>query len=160
MRRLLFVLGLIALSGCATTAHKADPLCSQIAAFANATQAGEKQSIELKTDWGGTWSQNKNVLAEKSCDGGGHEAGGKFCRYLLENTSTEFADINFSIALSCLGKRLYMPAHYYDLSWQSADVSTDLMPGVNEDVTVSLHFNNCGKCGPPSLVIAAERRKQ
>jgi hypothetical protein len=93
-------------SACSVTPSKTDELCQKIADFANASASGEFHTVRLTTDWGGVFTKsddpNDVLIAAKSCQHDEDDAGKALCGYLVENSSTEFAGINYRRALSCV----------------------------------------------------------
>jgi hypothetical protein len=101
---LVSIVGLGASQGsCAVTPTEPDELCRQIAQFANDSPTSTPRTVRLTTDWGGVFSRS-DVIAEKACLHDTDKPGKALCAYLLENTSTEFATVNYRRALACIGK--------------------------------------------------------
>lgn len=76
-----------------------DPLCTELAAFAEATQPGQVNSVTLRGGWGG---DTPDTLMTHDCKHSGGGSGMAFCRYLLPNTSWEFGHYNAVRAATCL----------------------------------------------------------
>ena len=90
----LLIAILTLVTSCSTLRAHRDPWCGHLAAFANSAQVETAQSIELVTDWA-EWS--------KWCVDHGTEAGQQFCRWLIPNTSTEYASANIRRVLALPG---------------------------------------------------------
>ena len=115
--RTVSVVSMALLAGsCASTSQKRDSLCDEIAAFANARAGHGTRSVRLMTDWGET---------SKGCQHGGDPPGKKLCSYLLKNSSTEFAAVNYRRALTCLGNAV-----------PGSPISTDALPASVRSQTV------------------------
>lgn len=98
-----------ALTSCATSPSEPDDLCPQMAAFANAALDDGSHTVRLTTDWGALYTKpdapDEQLLYAKACEHESYAPGQALCAYLLKNTSTEFAEINASRALRCIGVR-------------------------------------------------------
>ena len=80
-----------------------DDLCPHLKEFLNSVEVGQSASIELHTSWGANFKDNdEDVMAAKRCIHGDVPSAKKACEYLMNNTSTEFAGINFKRFLLCL----------------------------------------------------------
>jgi hypothetical protein len=90
---------------CSALAEERDPLCEVMATFANAENDDGVHTVRLTTDWGGNFlksdAPDEQLFYAKSCE---HDSnpGKALCSYLVENSSTEFAAINYRRALRCL----------------------------------------------------------
>jgi hypothetical protein len=71
-------------------------------AFAQSVLPHGSRTLELRTSWGSGFNRDPQYLYEKTCDHGDYQPGKAFCAYLMENTSTEFQNVNFERAASCL----------------------------------------------------------
>lgn len=147
-------------SGCATLYRASDTMCAEIVRYANSVPSGESREVSLTTDWGGLFQQKADVMAAKRCDHGETEAGKVLCRYLMENTSTEFAQQNLRRALGCLQPRFDL-AEDDAFSIQLREVRAEAlsMLGVRKDVTVALTYSNGGGREPPKLTIVAKTKR-
>jgi hypothetical protein len=99
------------ISGCLSTSQERDTICSEIAAFANASTDFDVHLVELTNDWGCNYQKQKGgefAMACKTCTHGTYDPAKKLCSYLMENTSTEFPANNFRRALSCLDTQYYV----------------------------------------------------
>lgn len=107
LTRALTLLGLATLaSSCASMASEEDALCSEIAEFANASSPSNPHTVRLTTDWGGVYTDtdpNESVMGAMWCQQDQSRATKNLCAYLIENTSFEFAAINYRHVLRCLG---------------------------------------------------------
>lgn len=152
----LVVLTMLMLSGCASIRLGNDPLCKEIAAFANSVNAGESRSVTLETAWGSS-KRHPDAFFSKDCDHGDYEPGSRLCTYLIEHSATEFAHNNFRRAFACLSRT---PAHAKNyISYERLDVrvSAEGAIGVDSDVDVSLGFKWNEDHGTNQLDIVAQR---
>ena len=87
-----------AVGGCATQANDSrGEICSQIDLFAKSLEPGESKTVRLAR--GGAWLvDHYKACARDSED----TASIAFCKWLMENTSTEFMEANINLTLSCL----------------------------------------------------------
>ena len=145
--------------GCSTTAPERDEICPEIARFANAWSDYSAHSVVLFTDWGGVFSEDKTAIAEKTCQRGQDTASRRLCNYLMENTSTEFAEVNMRRALSCLGPGARTDAGGPRSQGEpvTGKVTSLSVPGVRADVRVTVEFSTASTEHPPSLKISAEK---
>lgn len=132
-------------------------MCVEIARFANASAGGTMHEVEFTTDWGGQFSKEQNVLAEKHCEHGGFEAGKQLCGYLMENTPTEFAAININRALDCIGApripdSLSQP---FQLEYMAAKFEAEEVKAVRDGILVGVEYSYGFLEKPPSLRIYA-----
>src|SRR4051794_4132880 len=151
----------LALGACASTRNEPDETCRAIAAFANAAE-DVGHSVRLMTDWGGSYHKsedpNEQVFSAKDCVNDGFEPGKALCNYLLENTSTEFAAINYRRALECIG---------FESNGRSPIDDNDLLPsavsrnvvGVRRNVEVKVGFTHGTDTEPPTFTIAARKTR-
>jgi hypothetical protein len=152
----VFALLLSLVGGCSTMSVKGDQMCAEIARFANGSADDHSiHSIELLTDWGGVFSDDKNTIAEKSCKHDAYAPGERLCNYLMENTSTEFASINFRRALSCLGDEVYAGPPQSRVEYMNGKVSSYSAKGVQPHVQVFIEFSSGSNERAPSLTISA-----
>jgi hypothetical protein len=137
-------------AGCSTFAiAPADPVCGEIAKFANSATDDEPHTVELITDWGDF---------SKTCEHGGYAAGETLCDWLLENTSTEFAQLNFRHAYSCLrgpSGNASLKGPLFDNF--SGTVSSFEAKHVRSNIDVELEFFSGTKDKLPSFKITAQR---
>lgn len=155
------VLSIALLSGCASLSPRRDPLCSEVATFANSVDDNDAHTVELLTDWGGVFSPEQDVVFEKRCQHDQDAASKRLCGYLLENTSTEFATVNFRRALSCLGKsESYLGPPDAQVEYLNGMITSQSVPGMLPDRRVSVEFSMGSNERPPSLKISAQRNKQ
>ena len=102
-RHALLAVCVAAAVGCVTKPPVSDSrVCEQLDTFAESVAAGQSKTIRLTR--GGTWMLDHY----KQCAGlEGDAASDRFCRWLLENSSTEFMEVNINRTLSCLqGQRI------------------------------------------------------
>lgn len=150
-KKALIVCAVLAVSGCATFSggRRADDFCGEMAKFANATARGSQREVVLLTNWA-EWS--------KTCQHDGYEPGMRFCEWLIDNTSTEFAEFNIRRALNCLDPGMnYAGGGRVSLSYLTGKVESSYAKGADEDVRVTVEYADGieGQC--PKLKIAAER---
>jgi hypothetical protein len=157
-RALAAIVATVLSAGCTTVSLGGDQLCSEIARFANSSDDSAVHTVELLTDWGGVFSEDKNTVFEKACKHDQYAPAKKLCDYLLENTSTEFATVNFRRALSCLGQaQAYAGPQDARIEYLNGKVTSLSARGVRADVQVSVEFSTGSNERPPSLKIAAAR---
>jgi hypothetical protein len=104
---IMVAISTLCLFGCLSAAQEdRDTICSEIAAFANASTDLDVHVVELGNDWGCNFQKPENSeelwMACKTCTHGTYVPAEKLCGYLIKNTSTEFPAHNFSRALACL----------------------------------------------------------
>lgn len=147
----LIVCALLAVTGCASFSggRRDDDFCREMAKFANATALGSQREVELLTNWA-EWS--------KTCQHGGYQPGMRFCQWLIDNTSTEFADANIRRALSCLDPGMnYAGSGRVSLSYLTGKIESYHAEGADHDVRIEVEYADGieGQC--PKLKITAER---
>ncbi|MBN8480631.1 MAG: hypothetical protein J0L88_03465 [Xanthomonadales bacterium] len=159
MTRSFGTLGLLTMllqSGCASVRLAHDPLCQELAAFANSVKAGESRSITLETAWGSS-KRHPDSLYSKDCLHGDYEPGSRLCAYLIDHSATEFAHNNFRRAFACLSRT---PAHAKNyISYERLDVRVSAVGAisVDSDVDVSMEFKWNEDNRTYQLDIAAQR---
>lgn len=124
-------------SACATKPPVSDSrLCDQLDVFARTVPSGQSKTIRLVR--GGTWM----VDHYKQCVGPENDAASDaFCRWFLENSSTEFMEVNINRALSCLqGQRIvgYIGNTGIE-SWSGK--TTFFIPNISSDVNVEVEYS-------------------
>jgi hypothetical protein len=120
-----------------------------MAIFANSVALKTSHKVELRTDWG---------AYEKGCTHDGYEPGHKFCLWLIDNTSTEFAYINIQRALSCLDKSLaYAGGGSAKPEYLTGKVESYEAKYADENVRVELEYSDGIEGELPLLRITAER---
>jgi hypothetical protein len=144
----------VALAGCASQRVGRDPLCQEIAAFANATRPGETHVVSLETAWGSS-NAHPDSLDSRDCTSGGYEPGARLCRYLVQHSSTEFSDNNFRAALACLSNVPVHTKNYVTYERLDARVSAYGAAGVRENVELWLEFKPNTVHGTMQLDIGA-----
>jgi hypothetical protein len=158
-RRIVIVLALL-IAGCASLREEPDQMCSELARFANATTVGQIRSVELVNDWGSRFSEDKNSIFTKDCSHGGYAPGVAFCDYLMSNTSTEFASINYARVSACLWPGTRGGPYDTDIDYMSIKASSTEATGVNPDVRVGVEFSTGSDKAAPTLKISAEREAE
>jgi hypothetical protein len=136
-RASLLIVACMMASACATKPPVSDSrLCDQLDVFARTVPAGQSKTIRLVR--GGSWMVNHY----KQCAGPENDAAGDaFCRWLLENSSTEFMEANINGALSCLqGQRIvgYIGNTGIE-SWSGK--TTFFVPKISSDVNVEIEYS-------------------
>ena len=139
MRKVLLFVIYLGLSGCAAQRLARDPLCLEIASFANATNPGETHVVSLETAWGPS-KIGPESLSSIRCNHGGYEPGVRLCRYLMEHSSTEFSQFNFLAAFACLSGIPEQTKNYVTYERLDARVSAYGAVGVRDNVELSLEF--------------------
>ncbi len=143
-------------TGCASTRLAHDPWCREIAAFANSIAPDETRAIELGTVWGSS-EQFPRTLYSKQCGSDGYEPGRRLCAYLLENSSSEFADLNFRRSLACLNRTPWRTTKAVMYERLDAEVLAFGGAGIRDDVEMRLSFRYGAEGEPDRLVISAHR---
>jgi hypothetical protein len=108
MRTLHLLAAASVLISCSAARADPDALCDELTRFANASSAGSR-TVQLTTDWSmrpDPDDPTQIVWGTKSCKHDNVHASRDLCQYLLENTSTEFAELNYRRALRCLGAHI------------------------------------------------------
>lgn len=158
MRNALALVIFLCLSGCASQRLRRDPLCREIASFANATKPGETHGVSLETAWGPSRIAPES-LAARHCNHNGYEPGARLCRYLLENSAAEFPVNNFRAAFACLSGIPAQTENYVTYERLDVRVSTDGAVGVGDNVRLSLEFKPNETNGTMQLDIEATARR-
>lgn len=148
------LVGCLGLSGCASRRLSRDPLCHEIALFANATQPGETRVVSLETAWGPS-NKHPDSFRSLDCDAGGYEPGARLCRYLVENSETEFSSNNFRAAFACLSGIPMQTRNF--VTYERLDVRASAYGaiGVRDGVKLSLEFKPNEANGTMQLIIRA-----
>lgn len=95
-----------ALASSSVAAAVNDELCPYLENFLNSVEVEQTASIELHTSWGKNFKgETKDVMAAKRCIHAEMAAADDVCEYLMSNTSTEFAELNFRRFLKCLAPK-------------------------------------------------------
>ena len=76
-------------------------LCEQLQNFVQASTTQESH-VELSMFWGVRTEGNRITLSERLCNHSDGKAEKQLCAYLLPNSSSEFPDLNFRRAVTCL----------------------------------------------------------
>jgi hypothetical protein len=152
--RHVLALVLILASGCASQRLAHDPLCEEMAAFANSIEPGTSRVVTLDTAWGPS-KLHPDSLSSLDCKDGGYEPGKRLCRYLLEHSATEFATNNFRDAFACLSGIPFQTKNYVTYERLDVRVSAYDAVGVRSDVELSLEFKPNDVDGTMQLVIGA-----
>jgi hypothetical protein len=158
MRNVVASAVFLALAGCASHRAGRDPLCQEIAAFANATKPGEIHVVSLETAWGSS-NTHPDSLASRDCSSGGYEPGARLCRYLVQHSFTEFSHENFRSSLACLSNVPLQTKNYVTYERLDARVSAYGAAGVRENVEVWLEFKPNTIHGTVQLDIGAKALK-
>lgn len=89
---------LLTIGGCTHQAvGSRGEICSQIDQYAGSLEPGESKTVRLAR--GGAWMvDHYKACARESED----TASIAFCKWLMDNTSTEFMEANINLTLSCL----------------------------------------------------------
>ena len=120
-----------------------------MAKFSNSTTDESSRSVTLETDWGNF---------SKYCEHGDYAPGKSFCQWLIQNTSTEFAEVNFRRAFTCLRG----PVGYGEIKGPlfdsfNGEVHSLEVKHADEDIEVTLKFSDRSNDHPPRLTITARR---
>jgi len=144
----------LSLSGCASQRLSRDPLCHEIALFANATKPGETHVVSLETAWGPS-GKHPEVLSSADCNDGGFGPAARLCRYLVEHSATEFSDNNFRTAAACLSGIPAQTRNFVTYERLDVRISAYGAVGVRHDVELSLDFKPNEVNGTMQLMIGA-----
>jgi hypothetical protein len=155
---LTFTLVIIGLSACASQRLSRDPLCKEIARFANSTKPGETRVVSLETAWGPS-GKHPDSFRSVDCNHNGNSAGARLCGYLLENSATEFSYYNFLAAFACLSGSPDQPKNHVAYHRLEIRVSAYGAIGVREGVELSLDFKPNEVNGTMQLDIGATALK-
>ena len=147
------VLLTLLVTGCATAPRAPDAMCPAIREFAAAQKDSEPHTVELQTEWGG----GADILWTKHCDYGEYSPGKALCDYLMANSSVEFPQDNLGRALRCITKdpkKLDMGVftEFLHVRFFSSSV-----PGVPDNIGITLELTRDRDDRPPTLAIKAER---
>ena len=143
-------------AGCATTPPRTpDPFCPAIRDFANTTPKSTTRSAELTTSWFAGDSLAVSAQCRHSSDDAASKA---LCGVLVQHGSREFAVGNVERVLACMSKSGRIEGlPVYAVESLSGEVHGWEMPGVDEDVVLTLSFTVGATADPPRLRIAARR---
>ena len=142
-----------------------DNTCSALAEFANATNDYSVHTVALTNDWGGRFCKpgkdNEFVLACKSCSHEDYIPGMRLCDFLLENTSTEFTDVNLKHVLICLDPKYAYLGSPNSKAGNLADtpIWSDRAKSVRPHIAVGVRHINSTDDAPDELQIMVQRRK-
>ena len=152
----------LALCGCVSSRDRtaeSDDMCREIADFANASDDGELHRVRFNTDWGGTdcpHEDGEDVIACNWCEHDAQESGKRFCGYLSEHTSIEFARINLARVLDCLNLGYgHLNLWKEDKHLENRQIWSAHARGVRRGTSVGVEFL---PDAPPTLIIYAQRR--
>lgn len=148
----------VTLVSCAGGPHERDDLCDELARFANAATGPFPRTVSLITDWAlreDPDDPSQLVFGTKACTHGDVQAGRVLCSYLLENTSTEFAVVNFKRALRCLG--MSIPVDAADAPQLPDSVKTCEVLGKRLDGELTVTFLAGDSQTPPLLEISVKQ---
>src|SRR5690349_4961845 len=152
------VLSITFLSGCTSLSGQRDPLCPEIARFANSVDDDDVHSVELRTFWGARPEGDEIVMGEKGCARNKLAPEIRLCDYLLNDTSTEFATINFRRALHCLNEsESYLGPPEAHVEYLKGLITSYSVAGVRPDRLVAIEFSTGSNEELPSLKISAQR---
>lgn len=146
------------MGGCASLRGNPDAMCSEIAGFANANPVGQPKHVELITDWGSRFSENKDSLFTKNCQHDGYAPAIAFCSYLMSNTSTEFATINLGRVSACLWPGTKGGPSDTDIDHLSLRAWSYSAKGVDPEIRIGVEFSTESDTSAPTLKIMAERK--
>jgi len=133
---ILVVAMLVAPPLCAAGASTHDSLCTPLRAFVESVAAGQTQSLEFHTVWGGDFKSVKaRALYAKQCVHHGYQPAKVVCNFLMQHGAIEFSGNNAKNAVSCLS-----PATHFatPMRLDSLDVSFSFgTPNRGSNITVS-----------------------
>ena len=107
-----------------------DKLCEHLISFASKSKVAKPLKVILINDW---------ANFSKSCEHNGTEEGKEFCNYLINNTSTEFMNINLSRILNCSVNDFNLGSVH--LNKISGEFSVFEIPSLNQDITLNINFS-------------------
>ena len=149
-----------ALAGCAHMRPFNDQLCREMAIFGNSVTDEKPKTVRLRTAWGSGLDGRNNVFFEKECEFGAYPPGDRLCKYIFENSSTEFNSINLARSLECLrGGNITRGSEITMESTQGTVAATNL-PGAGTDVEVTVSFGTESKSRNPYLDISARKLRK
>lgn len=90
----------------------------------------------------------------KNCEHAEYQPGIRLCRYLMSNTSTEFADHNFRRALACMGGQKETSAKYVAVERLDTLMWGYEVPGVRPGISVGVEFVSKGGHDPFLRILA------
>jgi hypothetical protein len=134
-------------------ADEKDDLCPILTKYIDSIGVDQKTTIELHTSWGSNFNDDSDdVFAAKRCIRDESSSAKELCSYLMKNSSTEFAGINFKRFLSCLS-----PKSKIDINVYVNLASIELSYG-NEDrgASIELSLEDDEKIGGMVLKMEAE----
>jgi hypothetical protein len=147
-------------SAWASAGHAPEGLCEELALFANATPVGKSQKVELMTDW--TPTPADPTIKQWTTDSIGCEISvtppaRRLCAYLRAHSATEFGYLNYDNAMAC-AKREGEPPHI-SRGWKTPAASHLLrgVPGVDEDVELTITYRPGESDKAARLIISARR---
>jgi hypothetical protein len=162
-RGVLVVALALLFSSCTTPPRERDDLCDELARFANAPSSVERHPVRLKTDWRGGYLKSdepgEELIAAKSCERGSDEPGKALCAYLIENSSSEFATINYRRVLECLGVHVKAANSAEDAGLPRIAKSRQVRGhAVGSDIVAE--FSYATDSEPPTMTISAIQEKR
>ncbi|MBH0088097.1 hypothetical protein [Pseudoalteromonas sp. NSLLW218] len=107
-----------------------DKLCEHLISFASKSKVAKPLKVILINDW---------ANFSKSCEHNGTEEGKEFCNYLINNTSTEFMNINLSRILNCSVNDFNLGSVH--LNKISGEFSVFEILSLNQDITLNINFS-------------------
>lgn len=143
----------LATTSCHSLRSGNDALCSEIARFANTTAPGQTQEIVFETSWGLN-EKFPGSLGAKLCEHKEQAPGMRLCDYLVDHSSTEFAEYNFGRVLACMNVQKRRPPDHVSIERMDTLMWAGAMNGVREDVSVGVEFV-MGADRSPTLKIMA-----
>lgn len=126
-----------------------DKLCKELIDFGNSVTKDAPISVTLLTNWS---------EFSKSCAHNNHPQGKKFCSFLINNTSTEFMQINISRVMECLSEEKHNMFNS-DLSFDMAtgEFTAYEIKGIASDVSMKINYSFGVEDENPELKITATK---
>ncbi|WP_267177653.1 hypothetical protein [Marinicella marina] len=126
-------------------------LCPLLKNFANSIPVGETKQIVLETCW-----ECENSLLWKKCESFEYEPAQAVCAYFLEYARTERPQYNLDKTIACLAEEDREPVKNAWIVMHDVELVFSSVNGVQDDVGISLEFDDAKHQGVPTLIISAQ----
>ncbi len=146
----------VLMSGCASQRLAHHPWCRELATFANSVGVDEARSVTFETVWGST-KVTPYMAFGNLCLHHDYAPGKRFCDYLIRNTSTEFADINFRQTPACLSGSPLRTKNIVRYRRLEAEAYASGGLGIPDDIRVELSLAHNPDHDSFELTISATR---
>jgi hypothetical protein len=120
--------------------------------------------VTLTNDRGGVYcssdTEGEVALACKACSHDSYGPGQHLCGYLMQHTSTEFSQMNFTRALRCLDNRYQGLAPGPDIgNMANRQIWSSHARSVKRGISVGVKYSPGNGEELPALIIFAQRRR-